>query len=431
MRQILLIALMLLPLLRSAATVYTVDDVPDVHRTDRTDFVADPGNVLSPNDRGELNRIMQGMRKGLTVEPMVVVIDSIASDTDIDTFATELFERWGMGKADRDNGLLVLVSTGARKVTIRTGYGLEGALPDITCGRIIREYMLPAFSEGNYGPGLTGAMAQIFQVLTDPAVAEEMRSEQPDADETGPGEEIDGFHVYLLCSGFMAFILLMVLIIDLLVMQGRSDDDKYRHLVKSKDMWIILSFLGLGIPCVASIPYLLLLHRWRNRTRICPACGHPMQKIDEVHDNDYLTPSQDMEEQLGSVDYDVWHCEQCGETDIIPFVSNKSDYVECDNCHARTARLVADREVIQPTHTEPGLRVKEYECLNCHHRQQRRQRIDSTGETKAKLVMGLGAVAGGAARAGGRFGGGGFSGGSFGGGFGGGSTGGGGATGSW
>ena len=114
MRQILLIALMLLPLLRSAATVYTVDDVPDVHRTDRTDFVADPGNVLSPNDRGELNRIMQGMRKGLTVEPMVVVIDSIASDTDIDTFATELFERWGMGKADRDNGLLVLVSTGAR-----------------------------------------------------------------------------------------------------------------------------------------------------------------------------------------------------------------------------------------------------------------------------------------------------------------------------
>ena len=73
-----------------------------------------------------------------------------------------------------------------------------------------------------------------------------------------------------------------------------------------------------------------------------------MNKVDEVHDNDYPTPAQDLEERINSVDYDVWLCPSCGETDIIPYVVSATPFVECDKCHARTARLVRDRIITQP-----------------------------------------------------------------------------------
>ena len=218
--------------------------------------------------------------------------------------------------------------------------------------------------------------------------------------------------------------MLLMLALSLAGVRGRSDYDKYRALAPGKSVWLILTFLGLGIPCVATIPYLLFLRHWRDHRRKCPTCGTTMQKIDEVHDNDYLTPAQDLEERIGSVDYDVWRCPSCGETDILPYVSSKSQYIECDRCHARTARLVANRVLRHPGPGTKGIGVREYECLNCHHRQQRGYDIEPEGDGAALAALGLGAALG--SRGGGSFGGG-----SFGGGFGGGSTGGGGASGGW
>ena len=93
--------------------------------------------------------------------------------------------------------------------------------------------------------------------------------------------------------------------------------------------------------------------------------------------------------------------------------------IECDNCHARTAKLTGDKIVVQPTVSREGLGVKEFTCLNCHHRMGKNYRI-------AKLAPVIVAPIGGGGRGG--FGGGG---GSIGGGFGGGFTGGGGASGGW
>ena len=92
--------------------------------------------------------------------------------------------------------------------------------------------------------------------------------------------------------------------------------------------------------------------------------------------------------------------------------------IECEHCHARTAKLTADKVVVQPTVSREGLGVKEFTCLNCHHRMGRNYRI-------AKLAPVVIAPIGGGR--GGGFGGGGSIGGGFGGGF----TGGGGASGGW
>ena len=117
------------------------------------------------------------------------------------------------------------------------------------------------------------------------------------------------------------------------------------------------------------------------------------------------------------MDYDVWLCPSCGETDVLPYVNRASSFRECEQCHARTARLSAERILRQPTTAAEGRGVREYSCLNCRHI----TRVPYTIARKPPVVV---VPLGGG-------GGGNFGGGSFGGGFGGGMTGGGGASGGW
>ncbi len=414
----------LLSAITSAARSYTPAEVPNVHVADRSQYVADPDGYLDAAAVARLNATLDSIRRSTSAEPMIAVIGDM-TDNDIDNFATELFGQWGLGKSDKDNGLLILVAMEPRKVAIRTGYGLEGVLPDITCGRIIREDITPAFRRGAYGAGLIAAADRIRHILTDPAYAEEIRSAESDADFARHSDEPDGFTIYLYCAIGLTIGMLIFLLISLANVRGRSDYEKYCSLDRWKSPALILSFVGLCIPFLVTGPYLWLLHHWRNHRRQCPHCGTTMIKVDEVSDNKYLTPSQDLEEQIGSVDYDVWLCPKCGETDILPYVNSSSPMVECDNCHARTARLVVTRVVQQPTATRHGVAVKEYECLNCHHRQQRRVDL-GTDDSAALSAIAAGAILGSGRRSGGSFGGG-----SFGGGFGGGMTGGGGASGGW
>ena len=431
MRQkIVLFIFIILASIAATAGVYTPAEVPNVHVQNREDFVANPDGILSPATVQLLNDSLQAMRRTLTVEPMVVAVDDIEDPDDPTEFATELFTLWGMGKKDMDNGLLILVVKDQRKVTIRVGYGLEGVLTDITCGRIIREIMAPDFRREDYDAGVLAAAGAIDGILSDPENAAEYFSKEKDVDNGGKSHESDNLLAgWLAVAFFVGLIMLLCFLINLASMRGRTDYDRYRAFIGWKPVYLIATFAGLGAPLVASIPLLLCLNHWRNGTHKCPNCGTPMKKVDEVHDNDYLTPSQDLEERLGSVDYDVWLCPHCGETDILAYNSSASPLIECENCHARTARLMRDRILRRPTATRKGEGVKEYVCLNCQHHQNKHYEIP-VDETDALATAAILGSALGSGRRGGGFGGG-FGGGSFGGGFGGGMTGGGGATGGW
>lgn len=69
-------------------------------------------------------------------------------------FTTELFNAWEIGKKGKDNGVLVMVSKGDRRVEIETGYGIEAILPDARVGKIIRTEMIPAFKQEDYEAGI-------------------------------------------------------------------------------------------------------------------------------------------------------------------------------------------------------------------------------------------------------------------------------------
>lgn len=152
-----------------AAMAYSIEEIPNVHLTDKTQYVSNPDGVLRQTTVDSLNRSIAHIWQSSSAEVVAVVVNTIDGN-DIDDYATALFRHWGIGKKDNNNGVLVLVSTEERKAVIRNGYGAEGILPDIICGRIIRDNMVPHFREGDYDGGMLSAVARIDSLLTTPVL---------------------------------------------------------------------------------------------------------------------------------------------------------------------------------------------------------------------------------------------------------------------
>ena len=319
-----------------AALARSVDQVPNVHIEDARLYFSNPDGVLSAQAVSKLDEALKSIWDATSAEVVVVAIDETDSG-DIDDFATKLFEKWGIGKKDNDNGLLILVSKNDRKVTIRTGYGMEGVLPDVVCGRIIRNDMLPRFRSGDYDGGVTAAVQAINTYLTDPKAAAEVQSKYAnDSLRSGDSEDFSSLWnmiVYLCC---ILLAIAVTLVVYALYSTRKLDPaSRYFKLKTFKVPLLMLGCLGVGLPLLAYWFLNRKMKGLRNSPRKCPNCSHKMHKLDEQRDNDYLTPAQDTEEKINSVDYDVWLCDNCGEKDIIPFINEASKYTVCPQCGAR------------------------------------------------------------------------------------------------
>lgn len=418
--KILALMLLLLPVKIWAAT-YSVDQVPAVHLTDSTRFVSNPDGILSASAQAGIDDLLRRLMATTTAEVAAVVIDDIPADDDIDDFATALFRKWGLGKSDNENGLLLLVVKDRREVVIRTGYGLEGLLPDGVCGSIIRSEITPRFRQGDYDGGVAGAISAIASIIASPDARDEVLSHMANnaaARRTNGDNSDKFFSIYLTFSAIVTAGLLIWFIMTLIGNSRRYRYDSYRALDRLHVPALFCTFLCLGMPLVVLLPLLYARKRLRRGVHKCPNCDEKMNLVDEEHDNDYLTPAQNTEERINSIDYDVWLCPVCGTTEILPYVQRSTAFTECPRCHARACELVSDSVVRRPTTMSEGVGVRTYRCRHCHNQTQQQYNI-------AKLPPVI-VVPGGGGHGGG-FGGGGFGGGSFGGG----STGGGGARGGW
>ena len=114
-------------------------------------------------------------------------------------------------------------------------------------------------------------------------------------------------------------------------------------------------------------------YRERNKKMKCPNCGGYMHKLKEEEDNAYLTPAQDFEEKIKTVDYDVWVCDSCSTVERYPFKAKQMKYTECPNCHTVAMCLVRDHTVRYPPPHAPQEREKKvYECQFCHQQNRKR-----------------------------------------------------------
>ena len=121
-----------------------------------------------------IDAVCASLRERGLAQVAVVAVDDIAGG-DTFSFAVELFGRWGVGGAESDNGLGILLVKDLREIRFVTGGGVEGVLPDALCKRIQLRYMLPAFREGNYDAGMVAGVEAAAQLLEggDPDLGEE------------------------------------------------------------------------------------------------------------------------------------------------------------------------------------------------------------------------------------------------------------------
>lgn len=101
-----------------------------------------------------------------TSTQIVVAIISSTEGEEINYLGAQWGQKWGLGQADKDNGVLVLLARDDRRIAINTGYGTEGNLTDAMSKRIIENVILPQFKQDNYYGGLSDGADAIFQVLT-------------------------------------------------------------------------------------------------------------------------------------------------------------------------------------------------------------------------------------------------------------------------
>lgn len=423
----LLAAFMVLIAVPVHARDYEPDEIANPNISNRYEYVADPEGRLSSETRRAVNARLHALRDSTSAEVGVAIVPSIG-DYSIEDFSEKVFTRWGLGKKDKDNGVLLLISPDSREVRIQTGYGSEGVLPDITCGNIIRTAVIPNMKDGCLDCAVDEATKMITRIMEDPVYAEELKSEQSDnysgLDEAPVSKEtVMGF------LGIVAFILWVIAAWSYINdrIKTRKMNSQALKAQKWRSSLALLGFLSVGTLLAALPFYLLALYHYRKArygNHKCDNCGGKSRLLKGDEAKAALTPSQQFEERLQSVHYDVHRCEKCGKTEVVPFPTKNTPYSYCPNCGTRAYHYVGSRQLRQPTYHADGVGVREYKCEYCGNRHDENYRIpkkDLAAAATAAAILG-------ATR---HRGGGGFGGGGFGGGFGGGSTGGGGASGRW
>jgi len=127
-------------------------------------FFNDYTGILKQSEKQDLETYLKKIEKETTNEIAVVTLISLEG-RNLEEFSNELFNTWKIGKKEKNNGVLLLISIEERKIRIEVGYGLEPYLTDATCGRIIRRVMVPEFRKGNYYRGIKKAV-EVIDKLT-------------------------------------------------------------------------------------------------------------------------------------------------------------------------------------------------------------------------------------------------------------------------
>jgi uncharacterized protein len=166
-------------------------------------FVTDTTGSLSAPLVAQLNRRLADFERQTSNQIVAVVSRSLPEGTTIEDYAQSLYHAWKIGSKKNSNGVLILIFTKDKTAWIQTGYGLEGALPDALCSRIVRETMAPAFRAGNYGAGLSAAITAVMQ-----ATKGEYKG-------TGHANSRSSLKDFLFSPpGFFLFVLLLLLIVN-------------------------------------------------------------------------------------------------------------------------------------------------------------------------------------------------------------------------
>lgn len=187
-----------------------------------TSHVTDMAEILTPEQRLELEIELQRYEDTTSNQFAVLIIPSLRGES-LEEYSLRVAEANKLGTAEKDNGLLLLVAIEERKIRIEVGYGLEGAIPDVTTALVRENEITPRFRQGDYYGGLQAGLRALMQ-----AAAGEYRAAPRDQAPEG--------------IGLMGIIVaVIVFIIVLRIFRGGGGGRGGRRMGGSIIPWIIAS----------------------------------------------------------------------------------------------------------------------------------------------------------------------------------------------
>ena len=334
--------------------------------------VVDETGTLSAADRTKLERLTQSIRETTKADMMVVIIPTTAGEPQR-RFATALFNHWRLGNGARNDGILLFVALADRKSEIILGDGLDSPGQRSASQRIMDQVMVPHFRAGRPGraifDGATACVTDIVGVSAEqpdvvatpprpattagvivertPAPIPEPLAEQPElggpfasrSDPLPVPEPIPPAQPWTPPSGFQ------------------------REPETMSDPVGMMVLLGGGAAAGAGgIAAIRSLSRYRRRK--CSKCGTGMTLLNEGADDASLSPTERLEEQLGSVDYDIWTCPTCPYVEKSRYGAFFTSYATCPRCQAVTKSQTVSR-LQAPTTFSTGLERVNERCQAC------------------------------------------------------------------
>nr|WP_279350264.1 TPM domain-containing protein [Erythrobacter litoralis] len=170
--------------------------------------ILDQADLLPPTEEAALDTKLRDYNRTTGRAVIVATVNSL-DGLDEESYARELAQEWGVGGAETEQGVLMLVAPNERRVFISTARGVQGTLTDISAGRIVRNTITPAFREGNFAEGISAGVDQIIERLNmDPAEAAAIDEAEAAAEQTRQRE--GGFPFGgLIWLGFIFFFFIL------------------------------------------------------------------------------------------------------------------------------------------------------------------------------------------------------------------------------
>jgi uncharacterized protein len=126
--------------------------------------VNDYARILSDDARKSLGEELKAHEERTTNQVVILTIPSLEGD-DIEDYSNQVFNEWKLGQKDKDNGILIVVVPGEKRMRIEVGYGLEGTVPDLLASRIISNIMTPKFRTGDFDGGIRDGVDAVIAAL--------------------------------------------------------------------------------------------------------------------------------------------------------------------------------------------------------------------------------------------------------------------------
>lgn len=384
-------------------------------------YISNADHIISQNAVNQLNSLIKPLDQQGKAQIAVVLVNSIGTQVPKD-FATALLRKWGIGDRKRNNGLLILIVKDQRRMEFEVGYGLEGVLTDLTSQRIQQGLMVPYFKKGDYDTGVLKGVGLVVSTISTGV------DQSLDKDNLYPEigfivfQDILFFIVYIiifcwyvlsergksvtqstswlwlpfLLFGPLAIVSALALTTPVFVKwdlfllityccwsvffsfalskilkkdpQGDTRVQQYQSLklvTGSTTAYTIL--FPLPFLFIKYIAAKSRLQQLRYAPYESPDGSGEMALLKENRSEE-LTKTEEMEEQLGSVSYDLWKAKQGGYVMKLAYLNQHTKIRRCKKCRSITAKRTKRVVEKRATTGDAGIVSIYYTCQVCHGR---------------------------------------------------------------